>query len=73
MTPTKVGISVECVVCHKIKAPRGRSVGAMAHSSYCQDDLCSGYWAHPCPGDLFPGETDAEFGFKCSDNATRKL
>jgi hypothetical protein len=73
MSATKVGISVKCVVCFKTKAPRGRSIGFMAHDGYCQDGICSGYWAHPYPGDLWTGETDEDFGYPCSDNATRKL
>lgn len=68
---TKVGIIAECVVCYRPKAPRGRS--SPIGSYYCESQICSGWAAHPFPGDLWPGETDADFGYPCSDNATRKL
>ena len=71
MSVTKVGISVECVVCLRKKAPRGRSVPIGAY--LCEANNCSGFYAHPYPGDLWPGETDEDFGYVCSDNATRKL
>lgn len=69
--PTKVGISVECARCHRTKAPRGRSLSY--HLSYCLPDECPGYNLEPFAGDLFPGETDADFGYPCSDYGTRQL
>ncbi len=72
MTTTKKGIAVYCQVCGLRKKPRGRSAGAAMASSLC-DDECPGYQKEPLPGDLWPGETDADFGFSCSDNATRPI
>ena len=66
----KVGISVECVRCRRTKAPRGRSVAAAMGNSMCTDDQCKGYREDPKPGDLWPGETEAEFGYPVSSNAT---
>lgn len=67
---TKVGIRVTCTVCRRSKQPRGRS--APIGMSYCYD-RCPGYWQEPQPGDLWCGETDADFGYPCSDNATRPI
>jgi hypothetical protein len=68
----KVGISVECVVCGRDKFPRGRSAPIALYGSCC-DDRCPGYLQEPLPGDLWPGETEKEFGFPVSANATREV
>lgn len=65
--PTKRGIRVECAVCGQTKCPRGRS--APLGPCYCDRD-CSGYTQEPHVGSLWPGETDAEFGFPCGDVGT---
>lgn len=65
----KVGISVECAVCRRTKQPRGRS--APLGGSLC-DRECAGYRIAPLPGDLWPGETEEDFGFPVSANATRE-
>ena len=46
----------ECTVCGKRKAPRGRSVPLEMANSLCDFD-CSGYFAEPRPGHLWPEET----------------
>lgn len=46
---------VECVVCHKRKAPAGRDPGVAASSGYC-DYECTGRHLEPLPGHLWPGE-----------------
>ncbi len=73
---TKVGIMVKCAVCGHQKKPRGRSgpLGAI----FCEapspfDDGCEGYGQPPRVGDLWPGETDADFGYPCSDAGTEPV
>jgi hypothetical protein len=68
----RVGISVDCKTCGQPKAPRGRSVAAEMWNSMCTDDRCLGYYDEPKPGDLWPGETEEEFGYPISSNATRE-
>jgi hypothetical protein len=68
----KIGVAVECPHCHRTKAPRGRSISPLTYESYCNRDECPYYWDDPKPGDLFPGETEEQFGFPCSVNATRE-
>lgn len=73
---TKIGILVRCSVCGKRKAPRGRSVPLELNWSMCTSepiDECPGYRQAPLPGDLWAGETDADFGYPCSDNATNPI
>jgi hypothetical protein len=66
----KVGIAVSCRQCGRQKAPRGRStpLGMML----CESD-CSGYRADPMPGDLWPGETEEDFGYPIGGNATKDV
>lgn len=66
--PTKVGIGVTCTVCGGVKDPVGRSL----MFSGCNRD-CKGYRYDPKPGDLFPGETDADFGYPSCSHATRPM
>jgi hypothetical protein len=69
----RVGISVECTVCRRRKAPVGRSVPDVMAGSMCDDD-CSGYRQEPSAGSLWPGETDADFGFPvCPCCASREM
>jgi len=65
--PTKVGIAVECVVCGLRKVPRGRSAPLEMANSMC-DYECHGYYQKPFVGCLWPGETDADFGYPCGDD-----
>lgn len=59
----RVGVSVYCTTCRQEKQPRGRSAPlGMTLCSYG----CSGYSQAPLAGDLWPGETEAEFGFPVS-------
>lgn len=58
----KIGVRVECVVCHRTKAPHGRSVPIAMAGRLCDSD-CSGYYAHPRAGTLWPGETEKDFGY----------
>lgn len=49
----------ECTVCHRRKAPVGRSVPAECGGGYCTGD-CHGYYADPKPGHLWPCEWPSE-------------
>lgn len=66
----KIGIAVFCETCGLLKKPIGRD--APADSYYCTSD-CRGYRDKPYPGQLWPGETDDQYGFDACDDATRVL
>jgi hypothetical protein len=55
------GYRVTCVVCSVEKKPWGRS--APLDSYYCDSD-CPGYMKEPLPSNLWPNESEADFGFK---------
>ena len=61
LSRTKRGIAVECQVCGVIKAPIGRALPAGLYR--CQPSECEGYDEPPFPGSLWPGESEAEFGY----------
>lgn len=61
------GVELECAVCHRTKAPRGRSVPL--GMDRC-DSECKGYQQEPYPGSLWPGETEAEVGYPVADVGT---
>lgn len=65
----RVGISVQCAVCNQRKCPRGRS---SPHGSYLCDWDCPGYTQDPQVGDLWPGETEAEFGYPIGPHGTKE-
>ncbi len=65
--PLKVGIAVQCAVCHYTKQPTGRS--ASPHAFYCNDD-CRGYRQEPYVGSLWPGESEADFGYPVQNAGT---
>ena len=64
----KVGVSVTCPVCHMQKKPRGRS--APLQMSMCDPHECDSYWNDPKVGDLWPGETEEDFGYPVSSDGT---
>jgi len=68
----KIGIAVTCTVCHLTKKPYGRSAALEMSNSLCDPD-CSGYFEAPYPGDLWPGETEEDFGYPISNHATREM
>jgi hypothetical protein len=65
----RVGIRVECVACGRTKKPIGRAGALECAGSNCDDD-CRGYRTEPFPGSLWPGETEEEFGYPISHDAT---
>jgi len=41
-------------------------------NAYCDRD-CAGYYEAPHVGSLWPGETDADFGYPCGDDGTKAI
>jgi hypothetical protein len=70
VSATKRGIRVRCAACGLTKKPIGRDASMFA--SYCTDD-CPGYDQPPHVGSLWPGETDADFGYPCGDRGTEPV
>ena len=66
----RVGVLVRCAVCDDMKKPIGRSGPVGAH--YC-DDGCPGYRQEPRPGSLWPGESEADFGYPVSTDGTAEV
>lgn len=66
----KVGIYVECNVCGHQKKPRGRSAPMTMHMC---DRECAGYALDPQVGDLWPRETEEDFGYPVSANGTKDV
>lgn len=64
------GVRVEGATCGHMKQPTGRS--AALGSRYC-DWECPGYRQEPRVGSLWPGETEEDFGYPCSDVGTEKM
>lgn len=54
------GYTVKCTVCQCIKKPWGRSAPA---ESYLCDSDCPGYHDEPLPSNLWPNESEADFGY----------
>jgi hypothetical protein len=68
LSATRTGIAVHCGYCHQMKCPRGRSQPLGAY--YC-DHECPGYDTEPHVGSLWPGETEAEFGYPVGTIGTK--
>lgn len=54
---------VQCARCGKTKAPVGRSVPVAMYGAYCTSD-CSGFHDEPLPSNLWPGESESDFGYR---------
>lgn len=67
----KIGIEITCPVCGLQKKPRGRS--APIEMAMCEPDTCPQYRAEPKVGDLWPGESEADFGHPATNDGTRIL
>ena len=63
LSEKKVGVAVECAVCHRRKKPIGRD---SRDNGLC-DGECEGYRQEPKPGSLWPGESEADFGYPVCD------
>lgn len=71
LSQTKSGKRVNCSMCGKEKAPMGRSVSAYTAANYCHPyGDCDGYALQPYMGSLWPGETEAEFGYMVGTRGT---
>ena len=62
LSATKVGLAVECRICGMRKAPVGRSVADAMANSLCNYE-CPGNNQEPRSGSLWPGESEADFGY----------
>ena len=58
LRPGIVGIYVQCKTCGRQKQPVGRA----NYTAMC-DEGCPGYLDVPKPGQLWPGETEKQFGY----------
>lgn len=67
LNASKVGVRVICTYCGQTKHPRGRSAPPVL--DYCTWN-CPGYERDPQVGDLWPGESEADFGFPARDAGT---
>ena len=56
------GYEVDCTVCGRVKQPVGRSLPMVLHGGYCDND-CPGYYGDPKPSNLWPGESEEDFGY----------
>ncbi len=70
LDPNIVGITVYCTHCQQQKKPIGRSAASLMH--YCTYE-CSGYSKEPHVGDLWPGESEADFGHPVTRTGTRRV
>jgi hypothetical protein len=64
---SRVGVRVRCGECGRTKKPIGRSEPLGV--SYCNDE-CHGYRNNPRPGSLWPGESEADFGYPVGADGT---
>jgi hypothetical protein len=60
-----------CSVCGRPKNPRGRSAPPEIAGLLCRPLFCPGYERPPYPGDLWPGESAADFGYPCQTTEER--
>jgi hypothetical protein len=70
LSESKKGVRVICVICGGLKKPIGRSAPLAMHSSYCEYDRCAGHAQDPKVGWLWPGESEADFGYPCPAQGT---
>lgn len=66
----KRGIAVYCPVCYLMKKPIGRDASPLW--TMCDRD-CPGYREEPFVGSLWPGETEAEFGYPVGKDGTEEV
>ena len=72
----RVGARVYCTVCGRQKCPRGRSASPcipMCHPPFLCEGGCDGYHQEPRVGDLWPGETEEDFGYQVSSEGTMEV
>ena len=68
LSETKRGVAVECMVCGRTKKPVGRDSMDNGLCSY----ECPGYRKDPRSGSLWPGETEAEFGYAVGPHGVKE-
>ena len=59
----RVGIRPICERCGRAKKAFGRDTGMKVNFLMCVPIDCDGYYDHPRPDDLWPGERASEFGY----------
>lgn len=69
LSSDKIGAVVTCAVCGYTKKPIGRDTPL---NWYACDRECKGYAMEPYPSQLWPGESEAEFGYPVGDDGTRR-
>ena len=69
LSTTKRGIVVDCLTCGLRKKPIGRSAPLGMLNGLC-DHECHGYSNAPHAGSLWPGESEADFGYPVSSVGT---
>lgn len=67
----RVGIGVTCSLCGRTKKPIGRD--APYTHDYCEYRECEGYVIPPYPGQLWPGETEEQFGHLVGKDGTKEV
>ncbi len=74
----RIGVSVTCATCGLQKQPRGRSAPmgmtmCNPKSPYNAYAGCDGYWREPLVGDLWPRETEMDWGYRFTHDGTREM
>ena len=67
---SKIGISVTCATCGRMKNPVGRY--GSPEISYCHGTECPGWDKPPYVGQLWPGETEEEYGYPIGQHGVRE-
>ncbi len=57
------GYRSDCKTCGRSKQPQGRST---PWEMYMCNFECKGYYEEPLPSNLWPGESEFDFGYKVS-------
>ena len=67
LDPNKFGVLVHCAECGHTKNPLGRSAPI---GMYMCDSDCPGYRKEPYAGQLWPEESEADFGYLVGNDGT---
>ena len=67
LRPGIVGIYVKCATCERQKQPVGRD----SYTAMC-DENCPGYFRAPKAGQLWPGESEKQFGHPVGNDGSQR-